>query len=84
MTRSLVVDCKVAGEAPDFNVVVEAVKDKIAIFILAVGPGTNVILGSRFVWYPKVRGLALLPEKDSKAERRRRDGSRRDHLRSES
>jgi len=47
MARSLVVDCKVACEAPDFNVAVEAVKDEIAIFILAVGPGTNVILGSR-------------------------------------
>ena len=47
MLRSLVVVRKVAGEAPDFKVFVEAVKDKIAIFIFAVGRFTNVSLGIR-------------------------------------
>ena len=50
---SLVVDCKVAGEAPDFEVAVEAAKDEMTIFILAVGPGANVKLGSR--WYSTLR-----------------------------
>ena len=45
MARTFVVDSKVAGEAPDFNVVLVAVKDEIAIFILAVGPGRKVRLG---------------------------------------
>ena len=47
IARSLVFDCKVAGEAPDFNVILVAVKDEITIFILAVGPATNVRLGPR-------------------------------------
>ena len=46
---SLVVDRKVAGEAPDFDAVVDAVKDEIAIFVLAVGQGANVRLGISFV-----------------------------------
>jgi len=42
-----VVNCKVAGDAPDFNVVLVAVKDEIAIFILAVGAGMDVGLEPR-------------------------------------
>ena len=35
---------KVAGKAPDFFLAVEAVKDEISVFVLAVGIGANVIL----------------------------------------
>jgi hypothetical protein len=34
----------VADEAPDFFIIVEAVKDEISVFVLAVGSGTNVKL----------------------------------------
>ena len=44
MARHLVLDSKIAGEAPDFLVAILAIKDEIPIFVLAVGLGTNVKL----------------------------------------
>jgi hypothetical protein len=37
-------DGKVTGQTPDFLLAIEAVEDKVPIFIPAVGIGTNVIL----------------------------------------
>ena len=34
----------VGDEAPDFFVAVDAVKDDISVFVLAVGSGTNIVL----------------------------------------
>jgi len=93
MGRHLVLDSKIAGEAPDFLVAILAIKDEISIFVLAVGPGTNVILENPLSDSTKrrqvgvergkgagvVRGLALSPGGDSIGERQRRDGSRRAH-----
>jgi hypothetical protein len=36
----------VGDEAPDFFVAVDAVKDEISVFVLAVGSGTNIVLGT--------------------------------------
>ena len=91
MARHLAVDSKIAGEAPDFLEAIVAIKDEISIFVLAVGPGTNVILESPLNTSTKygkvgvergkgvVKGLALSPGGDSIGERQRRDGSRRAH-----
>jgi hypothetical protein len=38
---------KIIGQAPDFFLAIEAVKNKISVFVLAVGRGANVILGTR-------------------------------------